>query len=236
MDEEGQFGQAVSAAEEAALQWQALGLATDSVVQTDLDFRMSVNRCLLLLLAVSPCQELQTKCHYRVSSRELLTISVNLVSVSCVPCSDGLNGSLVFSNALISEAGAQRMAQHFSNLLAAVVAAPQQPVSQLQLMGPAELDLTVRTFNATDTPLSTSTVHGLFEATAAAQPKDRCLISMASELSYMQVGSCRCPADIPYSSTLQSVATASYASEDTSQSYHPCCARLTSGPISWRTI
>ena len=79
------------------------------------------------------------------------------------------------------------MAEHFSNLLAAVVATPQQAVSQLQLMSVAEEQITIREFNATDAPLSAATVHGLFEATAAAEP-ERCCLSWASgELPYGQV-------------------------------------------------
>lgn len=79
------------------------------------------------------------------------------------------------------------MAEHFSNLLESIAATPSANVSSLQLMSAHEHELTLRTFNATDTPLSTATVHGLFEATAAAQPHDVCLLSPTSQLSYAQV-------------------------------------------------
>ena len=80
------------------------------------------------------------------------------------------------------------MTQHFSTLLAAAVAQPHTAISALPLMDPAEQQLVLQTFNATDAQISTATVHGLFEATAAAHPARCCLIGGDARMTYAQVG------------------------------------------------
>lgn len=96
----------------------------------------------------------------------------------------------MFSAALVSQETAYRMTEHFSNVLVGVATAPQAQISALPLMGAEERKLTIETFNATDAPVRVATVHGLFEASAAAQPQASCIISAAGKLSYAQVRPC----------------------------------------------
>jgi non-ribosomal peptide synthetase component F len=81
------------------------------------------------------------------------------------------------------------MTRHFKMLLAGAVAAPLKQLSRLPLMGTEERKLTIETFNATDAPVRSATVHGLFEASAALRPKARCLVGSSSRLSYSEVRS-----------------------------------------------
>ena len=83
----------------------------------------------------------------------------------------------------------QRMAQHLGTLLAALAASPDTPLSQLDIMGPAERQLTLRTFNDTEQPYpSDKAVHHLFEQQAGCQPQAVCLVTSGGErLSYAAV-------------------------------------------------
>jgi non-ribosomal peptide synthetase component F len=79
------------------------------------------------------------------------------------------------------------MAQHFSQLLAGLAADPQERLSHVPLMSAEERQLTIETFNATNAPVRQATVHGVFEASAAAQPSACCLLGDGVRLSYSQV-------------------------------------------------
>ncbi|WP_345983919.1 amino acid adenylation domain-containing protein [Streptomyces sp. DSS69] len=81
-----------------------------------------------------------------------------------------LSGGLNYATALFDAATADRMADHFTRLLTAAVAAPDVPVAELELMSPAELEQVVHRWNDTAVPFPTGTLHGLFEAQAAATP------------------------------------------------------------------
>ena len=169
-----------------------------------------------------------------VAHRVVTTLS--LQCVSWLRRSGGLGGEMVFSSALITEDGAQRMAQHFSNLLSSVVTAPQEAVSRLGLMDAAERELTMRTFNATDAPLSTATMHSLFEATVVTQPDDCCLVGATAELSYIQARTLPfaihfCAARPGHCICRHLPNLALHLTRPTSND----SIRSMSGPISWRT-
>ncbi len=73
----------------------------------------------------------------------------------------------------------ERMAAHFAQLLASIVAAPTTPISSLQLMAPAERDIVLTGFNRTAAPFPTNVcIHQMFE-TAAAKVRHRILCLQA---------------------------------------------------------
>ena len=79
------------------------------------------------------------------------------------------------------------MARHFSQLLAGVAANPHERLSCVALMGAEERKITIETFNATSAPVRQASVHGVFEASVAAQPSACCLLGDGGKLSYGQV-------------------------------------------------
>ncbi len=83
---------------------------------------------------------------------------------------DGLWGKLVFNTDLFDRATVERMAQRWTALLAAVVAAPDTPVSRLPLLPAAERDLLAAWNDTTADFPRTETLHGPIEERAAATP------------------------------------------------------------------
>ena len=84
-----------------------------------------------------------------------------------------------------------RMAQHLSNLLAAVTAQPEAPLSSLGFMSAEEQQLVLHTFNDTAGQEPSMCVHTFFERQVAATPQVSCLIDSAtgSSLTYAEVNS-----------------------------------------------
>ncbi|MEV0810861.1 amino acid adenylation domain-containing protein [Micromonospora sp. NPDC050200] len=87
-----------------------------------------------------------------------------------VEVADGIWGKLVFNTDLFTRDTVERMARRWTTLLAAVVAAPDTPVSALDLLAPAERAL-LASWNdtAADFP-ATQTLHGPIEERAARTP------------------------------------------------------------------
>ncbi|ADU11066.1 amino acid adenylation domain protein [Micromonospora sp. L5] len=83
---------------------------------------------------------------------------------------DGLWGKLVFNTDLFDRATVERMAQRWTALLDAVVAAPDTPVSRLPLLPAAERDLLAAWNDTTADFPRTETLHGPIEERAAATP------------------------------------------------------------------
>ncbi len=108
------------------------------------------------------------------------------LSVSEQP--DGsLSGGLNYATALFDAATAARMADHFTRLLTAAVAEPDVPVAELELMSPAELEQVVHRWNDTAVPFPTGTLHGLFEAQAAATPDAVAVADEDGTLGYAEL-------------------------------------------------
>ncbi|HZM75594.1 MAG TPA: amino acid adenylation domain-containing protein [Candidatus Limnocylindrales bacterium] len=83
----------------------------------------------------------------------------------------GLWGSFTYNSRLFAPATVSRFASHFFGLLREVVSDPGRPLSVLAELGPAELELVTRTFNATVAEFpSEETLHGLIEARVRACP------------------------------------------------------------------
>ena len=99
-----------------------------------------------------------------------------------------IEGCLSYAADLFEPATMERMAQHLSNLLAAVIATPDAPLSQLNLASPTERQLVLQGFNDTAAPYPVDvTVHQLFEKHAACSPDTVCLVYGAARLNYRAV-------------------------------------------------
>ncbi|MET9300169.1 amino acid adenylation domain-containing protein [Micromonospora aurantiaca] len=83
---------------------------------------------------------------------------------------DGLWGKLVFNTDLFDRVSVERMAQRWTTLLDAVVAAPDTPVSRLPLLPVAERDLLAAWNDTTADFPRAETLHGPIEERAAATP------------------------------------------------------------------
>ncbi|MEU7763259.1 MULTISPECIES: non-ribosomal peptide synthetase/MFS transporter [Micromonospora] len=83
---------------------------------------------------------------------------------------DGLWGKLVFNTDLFDRVSVERMAQRWTALLDAVVAAPDTPVSRLPLLPAAERDLLAAWNDTTADFPRAETLHGPIEERAAATP------------------------------------------------------------------
>ena len=98
-----------------------------------------------------------------------------------------LTGELVYAADLFDHRTMQRMAEHYTNLLDAVVRDPAQTVHSLPMADPAELDLVVRAWNQTDAQWSTTTVAEEFARQAARTPQAPALVHGRERLSYREL-------------------------------------------------
>ncbi len=84
---------------------------------------------------------------------------------------DGISAAWEYNSDLFDRATIARMAGHLQTLLAAAVAAPEQPVTALPLLPEAERRMMLEAWNDTAVPFpDDTTIHALIEAQAAAQP------------------------------------------------------------------
>lgn len=75
---------------------------------------------------------------------------------------------MTYAKDLFDESTMERMAGHFAQLLASIVAAPSTPISSLQLMAQEERDLVLTGFNQTEAAFNSGVcIHQLFETAAA---------------------------------------------------------------------
>ncbi|GAA2097029.1 hypothetical protein GCM10009759_26790 [Kitasatospora saccharophila] len=102
---------------------------------------------------------------------------------------EGLHGYFTYSSDLFEPGTIARLAELFGRLLRQVVRHPELPLSQLDLTDPQELRTTLEEWNDTALPLEPGTLHGRFEARAAATPDAPCLVVDATgeRLSYRQL-------------------------------------------------
>ncbi|MGW1062488.1 amino acid adenylation domain-containing protein [Micromonospora rubida] len=87
-----------------------------------------------------------------------------------VETTEGLWGKLVFNTDLFTRETVERIARRWTTLLRAVVAAPDTPVSALELTAPAERELLAGWNDTTADFPQAQTLHGPFEQRAAATP------------------------------------------------------------------
>ncbi|WP_263262416.1 non-ribosomal peptide synthetase [Pseudomonas sp. RIT-PI-S] len=99
-----------------------------------------------------------------------------------------VSGHLHYATALFDESSAQRFAGYLCQLLAGMVAQPERSVLALNLLGEAEHQRLVHTWNATQRPFDNDRcVHQLFEAQAAANPEAVAVRYAGEALSYGQL-------------------------------------------------
>ncbi|MGW3810236.1 condensation domain-containing protein, partial [Micromonospora sp. NPDC005113] len=104
-----------------------------------------------------------------------------------VETSDGLWGKLVFNTDLFTRATVERMAHRLTTLLRAVVAAPDLPVSALDLLAPAERELlTGWNDTAGDFPRQ-QTLHAPIEERAARTPDAVALRFSGRSVTYAEL-------------------------------------------------
>jgi amino acid adenylation domain-containing protein len=101
---------------------------------------------------------------------------------------DGLGGRFVYATDLFSRETVARMAGHYANLLAAVVADPTRSLSALPMLGADERRrLLVDWAKAPDAYPDPASVHGVFESQAARTPDAVALLDDATRLTYAEL-------------------------------------------------
>lgn len=107
------------------------------------------------------------------------------LTLTLIESNGELCGILEFATGLFESATIQRLAAHYQNLLTAIVAAPQQRVSELKLMSAAERQQLLVGWNdtATDYPRD-KTIHQLFEAQVEKTPEAIAVVCDGKQLTY----------------------------------------------------
>ncbi|SIT66707.1 amino acid adenylation domain-containing protein [Burkholderia sp. b13] len=102
--------------------------------------------------------------------------------------SDEVIGSLGYATALFERSTIERHVGYLQTMLRAMVARPQQPVATLELLSPAERQLLLNTWNATQQAYPAHRcVHQLFEAQVERTPEATALVFEDQTLSYAQL-------------------------------------------------
>jgi len=111
------------------------------------------------------------------------------LTLSLMEGKDGLKGHLEYSTDLFERRTMERMADHFTRLLRAIVTNPHSAVGKLPMLSEAERDYQLRTLNATAMayPAQPQTLHQCFEAQAAKTPHDVAVMCGEASLSYAQL-------------------------------------------------
>ncbi len=100
----------------------------------------------------------------------------------------GITAAWEYNSDLFDRQTIERMAGHLETLLAAAIAAPEQPVAVLPLLPEAERRMMLETGNDTAVPFpDDTTIHALIEAQAAAQP-DAVAVEYIGDLGAYQRG------------------------------------------------
>ncbi len=100
----------------------------------------------------------------------------------------GLAGSLEFSTDLFDGATIERMIEHFTTLLTAVAADPQKRLRELPLLGAAERQTLLVTWNDTYAEYAEDAcIHEVFAAHAARRPEAPALVFEGVTLSYREL-------------------------------------------------
>ncbi|WP_338861601.1 non-ribosomal peptide synthase/polyketide synthase [Mycetohabitans rhizoxinica] len=97
-------------------------------------------------------------------------------------------GSLGYATALFDRSTIERHVGYLQTMLRAMVACPKQPVATLELLSPAERQLLLQTWNATQQAYPAhQCIHQLFEAQVERTPEAPALIYEAQTLSYAEL-------------------------------------------------
>ncbi|NER66654.1 AMP-binding protein, partial [Pseudomonas sp. MAFF212427] len=97
----------------------------------------------------------------------------------------GLSAILVYATDLFEAATIERLAEHWQNLLRAIVAEPQQRIGQLPLLEAREQQANIQQWNPAPAQFaSQQCIHQLIEAQAARAPQSIALTLGDTQLSY----------------------------------------------------
>ncbi|MFI9333098.1 amino acid adenylation domain-containing protein, partial [Kitasatospora sp. NPDC052868] len=99
----------------------------------------------------------------------------------------GLHGALTFATDLFDQSTAEAIAQRFVRVLRAAAAEPEQPVSRIEILDPAERALILTGWNDTDRELPATTLPALFHAQVTRTPDATALIFGDTELTYAEL-------------------------------------------------
>ncbi|HEY0738414.1 MAG TPA: amino acid adenylation domain-containing protein, partial [Herpetosiphonaceae bacterium] len=108
------------------------------------------------------------------------------LTLTLTEAGDELRGSLEYATDLFDAERIERLAAHFTTLLAACVAQPDRPMTSLPLLTAAEQQQRVA-WNTTEMPFPAGCVHELFAAQATATPAATALISGSTSLTYREL-------------------------------------------------
>jgi amino acid adenylation domain-containing protein len=107
------------------------------------------------------------------------------LSLALGTSAQGLAGAIEYATDLFDAATVHRFAGWFARLLAGAVADPEQPLRELPLLTPSELQQTLTAWNDTATAYPReATIHALFAEQAALRPTSVALVGDSAELSY----------------------------------------------------
>ncbi|MEG3848719.1 non-ribosomal peptide synthetase, partial [Microcoleus sp. herbarium13] len=120
----------------------------------------------------------------RSSSRAPLTPDNKL----WVDCADGISGFVIYSADLFDEATIVRMLGHFETLLSSIVASPDRPIENLEILTEAERELLLVEWNKNqvDYPINLC-LHQLFENQADRTPDAVALVFGEQQISYREL-------------------------------------------------
>ncbi|WP_278264595.1 non-ribosomal peptide synthetase [Nocardia sp. AG03] len=97
----------------------------------------------------------------------------------------GISGVFTYATDLFDESTARSYADRFARVLAAVAAAPERPVDELDLLSDTERARILHGWNDTGHPVAPTTLAALFAETAAAHPSEVALVDPdGTELTY----------------------------------------------------
>ncbi|RMP61353.1 hypothetical protein ALQ18_00744 [Pseudomonas marginalis pv. marginalis] len=100
---------------------------------------------------------------------------------------EGIWAALTYATDLFDAATIERFAQHWQNLLHALVSAPHSRISDLQMLSDAEHALIRQAWNAPATRTELRAVHQLFEAQAHQHPQRQALALDEQAMSYAEL-------------------------------------------------
>ncbi|WP_448651634.1 amino acid adenylation domain-containing protein [Pseudomonas fluorescens] len=97
---------------------------------------------------------------------------------------EGIWAALTYATDLFEAATIERLAQHWQNLLQAVVSAPQSRLSDVAMLGAAEQTVVLKEWNVPATGIELHAVHQRFEAQARQHPERQALALDEQTISY----------------------------------------------------
>ncbi|MEY9094723.1 amino acid adenylation domain-containing protein, partial [Paenibacillus sp. RC84] len=111
------------------------------------------------------------------------------LSLDVMEDSGGLDYSFEYSTALYRKETVERMAQHFEQLLGAIVEKPDTKIAELELLTPSEKEQLLEAFNPamSELPQKVQTFHRLFEEQAERTPDAAAVVYEDKQLSYREL-------------------------------------------------